>query len=52
MQEVRVGVLALHVGDVGFEVAGLPGDDDQLLRLGMAIEAVIEPLPPPLFRNG
>jgi indoleacetamide hydrolase len=37
---------------VGFEIDGLPGDDNQLLRLGMAIEAVIEPLPPPTFRNG
>jgi hypothetical protein len=37
---------------VGFEIDGLPGGDDQLLRLGMAIEAVLEPLPPPAFRNG
>jgi indoleacetamide hydrolase len=37
---------------VGFEIDGLPGGDDQLLRLGMAIEAVLEPLPPPTFRNG
>jgi indoleacetamide hydrolase len=36
----------------GFEIAGLPGGDNQLLRLGMAIEAVIEPLPPPTFRDG
>jgi mandelamide amidase len=37
---------------VGFEIDGLPGGDNQLLRLGMAIEAVLEPLPPPTFRNG
>jgi len=37
---------------VGFEIDGLPGGDDQLLRLGMAIEAVLGPLPPPTFRNG
>ena len=36
----------------GFELDGLPGEDDQLLRLGMAIEAVLGPLPPPTFRNG
>jgi indoleacetamide hydrolase len=36
----------------GFEIDGLPGQDDQLLRLGMAIEAVLGPLPPPTFRNG
>jgi hypothetical protein len=29
---------------VGFEIDGLPGGDDRLLRLGMAIEAVLEPL--------
>ena len=37
---------------VGFEIDGLPGGDDDLLRLGMAIEAILEPLPPPTFRNG
>jgi indoleacetamide hydrolase len=37
---------------VGLEIDGLPGQDDQLLRLGMAIEAVLGPLPPPTFRNG
>ena len=37
---------------VGFEIDGLPGGDNQLLRLGMAIEGVLEPLPPPTFRNG
>ena len=37
---------------VGFEIDGLPGGDNQLLRLGMAIEAVLEPLPLPTFRNG
>jgi indoleacetamide hydrolase len=37
---------------VGFEIDGLPGGDDQLLRLGMAIEAVLGPLPPPTFLNG
>jgi indoleacetamide hydrolase len=36
----------------GFEIDGLPGEDNQLLRLGMAIEAVLGPLPPPTFRNG
>jgi indoleacetamide hydrolase len=36
---------------VGFEIDGVPGGDDDLLRLGMAIEAVLEPLPPPTFRN-
>jgi indoleacetamide hydrolase len=36
---------------VGFEIDGLPGGDDQLLRLGMGIEAVLGPLPPPTFRN-
>ena len=35
----------------GLEIDGLPGGDDQLLRLGMAIEAVLGPLPPPTFRN-
>src|SRR5262249_3475314 len=35
----------------GLEIDGLPGADDQLLRLGMAIEAVLGPLPPPTFRN-
>jgi indoleacetamide hydrolase len=37
---------------VGFEIDGLPGEDNQLMRLGMAIEAVLGPLPPPTFRNG
>jgi hypothetical protein len=37
---------------VGFEIDGLPGADNQLLRLGMAIEAILEPLPLPTFRNG
>src|SRR5262249_62155390 len=37
---------------VGFEIDGLPGGDNQLLRLGMAIEAVLELLSPPPFRNG
>jgi Asp-tRNA(Asn)/Glu-tRNA(Gln) amidotransferase A subunit family amidase len=37
---------------VGFEIAGLPGGDDQLLRIGMAIESVLGPLPAPTFRNG
>jgi Asp-tRNA(Asn)/Glu-tRNA(Gln) amidotransferase A subunit family amidase len=36
----------------GLEIDGLPGQDDQLLRLGMAVEAVLGPLPPPTFRNG
>jgi indoleacetamide hydrolase len=36
---------------VGFEIDGLPGGDDQLLSLGMAIEAVLGSLPPPTFRN-
>jgi mandelamide amidase len=36
---------------VGIEMDGLPGGDDQLLRLGMAVEAVLGPLPPPTFRN-
>ena len=36
---------------MGFEIDGVPGGDDDLLRLGMAIEAVLEPLPPPTFRN-
>ena len=37
---------------VGFEIDGFPGGDAQLLRLGMAIEAVLRPLPAPTFRNG
>jgi len=36
----------------GLELDGLPGEDNQLLSLGMAIEAVLGPLPPPMFRNG
>jgi mandelamide amidase len=36
---------------VGLEIDGLPGEDDRLLSLGMAIEAVLGPLPPPTFRN-
>jgi hypothetical protein len=36
----------------GLELDGLPGEDNQLLSLGMAIEAVLGPLPPPTFRNG
>jgi mandelamide amidase len=36
----------------GLEIDGLPGQDDQLLRVGMAIEGVLGPLPPPTFRNG
>jgi indoleacetamide hydrolase len=36
----------------GLEIDGLPGQDGQVLRLGMAIEAVLGPLPPPTFRNG
>jgi indoleacetamide hydrolase len=36
---------------VGLEIDGLPGGDDQLLRLGLGIEAVLGPLPPPTFRN-
>jgi hypothetical protein len=37
---------------VGFEIAGLPGEDDQLLRLGLAIESLVGPLPAPTFLNG
>jgi indoleacetamide hydrolase len=37
---------------VGLEIDGLPGQDSQLLRFGMAIEAVLGPLPPPTYRNG
>jgi mandelamide amidase len=37
---------------VGLEIDGLPGQDDQLLRLGMAVEAVLGSLPSPTFRNG
>jgi mandelamide amidase len=36
----------------GLEIDGLPGEDNALLRLGLAIEAVLGPLPPPTFRNG
>ena len=36
----------------GLEIDGLPGQDDHLLSLGMAIEAVLGPLPSPTFRNG
>jgi Asp-tRNA(Asn)/Glu-tRNA(Gln) amidotransferase A subunit family amidase len=35
----------------GLEIDGLPDQDNQLLRLGMAIEAVLGPVPPPTFRN-
>src|SRR5215831_15063964 len=54
----RAPALSIPVGltrdglPVGFEIDGLPGGDNQLLRLGMAIEGVLEPLPPPTFRNG
>lgn len=37
---------------VGFEIDRLPGGGGQLLRLGMAIEAALGPLPSPTFRNG
>jgi mandelamide amidase len=37
---------------VGIEFDGPPGEDNELLRLGMAIEAVLGPLPPPTFRKG
>jgi mandelamide amidase len=36
---------------VGLEIDGVPGEDDQLLRLGLGIEAVLGPLPQPTFRN-
>jgi indoleacetamide hydrolase len=36
---------------VGIEIDGPPGGDDRLLSLGMAIEGVLGPLPPPTFRN-
>jgi hypothetical protein len=33
------------------EIDGLPGEDGQLLGLGLGIEAVLGTLPPPTFRN-
>jgi hypothetical protein len=30
----------------------LAGQDNQLLSLGMAVEAVLGPVPAPTFRNG
>jgi indoleacetamide hydrolase len=36
----------------GLELDGQPGEDSRLLSLGMAIEAVLGPLPPPTFRTG
>jgi mandelamide amidase len=32
---------------VGFELEGLPGDDSRILGLGIAVEQVLGPLPPP-----
>lgn len=32
---------------VGFELEGLPGDDRRILGLGVAVEKVLGPLPPP-----
>ena len=50
----RLGVpgLNLPVGQVeglpvGLELEGLPGGDEHLLALGMAVEALFDPLPPP-----
>lgn len=37
---------------VGLELNGLRGDDPRLLAVGMAIENVLGPTPPPTFRNG
>lgn len=34
---------------VGLELEALPGDDDRLLSIGLAIEAVLPPLPPPIL---
>jgi mandelamide amidase len=36
----------------GLELEGLAGQDNQLLSLGMAVEAVLGPVPAPTFRNG
>jgi mandelamide amidase len=36
----------------GLELEGLAGQDNQLLGLGMAVEAVLGPVPAPTFRNG
>ena len=32
---------------VGMELSGLAGEDEKLLGLGMAVEAIVGPLPPP-----
>ena len=50
----RLGVpgLNLPIGQagalpVGLELEGLPGGDERLLALGMAVEALFDPMPPP-----
>jgi mandelamide amidase len=50
----RLGVpgLNLPIGEatrlpVGLELEGLPGGDERLLALGIAIETIFGPLPPP-----
>ena len=38
---------------VGLELEGLPGDDSRLLGLGIAVENVLGPIPPPsLLQDG
>jgi Asp-tRNA(Asn)/Glu-tRNA(Gln) amidotransferase A subunit family amidase len=36
----------------GLSLQGLPGDDGRILGLGIAVERVLGPLPPPPFLNG
>ena len=37
---------------VGLELEGLPGDDSRVLGLGLAVEKVLGPLPPPSLLQG
>ncbi len=35
----------------GLQLQGLPGSDSQILGIGLAVEKILGPLPPPTFRN-
>ena len=54
----RLGAPALNIPvgmsqglPVGFELDALPGNDGDLLGLGIAVQAVIGRIPPPSFRT-
>ena len=47
----RLGVPGLAI-PAGLELEGLPGDDSRLLGLGIAVENVLGPIPPPPLVRG